>query len=346
MATKRIEYIDAMRGFTMLLVVYAHIQIFSLNITSDVFTFNKIMYLFRMPLFFFISGFILYKSTTKWDMMTTINFLKKKFLIQIIPTTFFIFIFAFCFDYNIYSIFVSEMKYGYWFTYTLLEFFIFYVSIQSFLQAFKLQRFENYFLITAAIFLFVIRSDKFITIFNDDLVKIIGIKHWFYFLYFIIGCLLKKYFNLFQKLIDSKYFLPLIQILFLSSCIYFVNYQGYEKILKIIIALSGIIIVFSFFRKYQSSFTYDTWIGKCFQYIGRRTLDVYLLHYFFLPHNIRVFNSLLIETNPTIEFIISITLSILVIGFCLIASNILRISPIVGHYLFGVKINNTNNNKK
>ena len=271
METKRIEYIDAMRGFTMLLVVYAHIQIFSLNIATNVFTFNKILYLFRMPLFFFISGFILYKSTTKWDKITTIKFLKKKFLVQIVPTTFFIFVFAFCFNYNLSNIFVSEMKYGYWFTYTLLEFFIFYVFLQNILCVFKLKKYENYFLIITALFLFIIRSDKFITIFNHDIAQVIGIKHWVYFLYFITGCLIKKYFESFQKLIDSKYFIPFIQILFLMSSIYFVNYQGYEKILKIIIAFSGIIIVFSFFRKYESNFTHNTWIGRIFQYIGRRT---------------------------------------------------------------------------
>ena len=77
MATKRIEYIDAMRGFTMLLVVYSHILVFSYENTliydlhagglnligageGNALTFNSLFVLFRMPLFFFISGFIIY----------------------------------------------------------------------------------------------------------------------------------------------------------------------------------------------------------------------------------------------------------------------------------------------
>lgn len=58
---ERIEYIDTMRGFTMLLVVYSHVRLYGLyfddsNIVSS---FNSIFLLIRMPLFFFISGFFI-----------------------------------------------------------------------------------------------------------------------------------------------------------------------------------------------------------------------------------------------------------------------------------------------
>ena len=72
---KRIEWIDAMRGFTMLLVVYAHVQFFGLGLESDE-TFNQVLILFRMPLFFFISGFILYKVAAIWDGANAWTFLK------------------------------------------------------------------------------------------------------------------------------------------------------------------------------------------------------------------------------------------------------------------------------
>ena len=60
----RIEYIDAMRGFTMILVVYAHVVFFSFGIDSSYPSFNQFFMLMRMPLFFFISGFIFYRETT------------------------------------------------------------------------------------------------------------------------------------------------------------------------------------------------------------------------------------------------------------------------------------------
>lgn len=60
-----------MRGFAMLLVVYSHIIAFSYSGAlkndiafggNDFLSFNALFILFRMPLFFFISGFLLYKS--------------------------------------------------------------------------------------------------------------------------------------------------------------------------------------------------------------------------------------------------------------------------------------------
>ena len=53
--TKRIEYIDAMRGFTMLLVVMFHVE---WTFWGSDYGYNSFIEVFRMPLFFFISGWV------------------------------------------------------------------------------------------------------------------------------------------------------------------------------------------------------------------------------------------------------------------------------------------------
>jgi fucose 4-O-acetylase-like acetyltransferase len=74
------------------------------------------------------------------------------------------------------------------------------------------------------------------------------------------------------------------------------------------------------------------------QFIGRRTLDVYLLHYFFLPRNISFIGDFFVEhSNPTLEFFVSVFLACLVIIICLTVSEVLRMSPFLEHRLFGVK---------
>jgi fucose 4-O-acetylase-like acetyltransferase len=55
---ERIQYIDALRGFTMLLVVFAHVETFSFQYMENATFLGEFFKLFRMPLFFFISGFI------------------------------------------------------------------------------------------------------------------------------------------------------------------------------------------------------------------------------------------------------------------------------------------------
>lgn len=52
----RIEYIDAMRGFTMLLVVCSHVETFMVG--SPLKSINALLGEFQMPLFFFVSGFV------------------------------------------------------------------------------------------------------------------------------------------------------------------------------------------------------------------------------------------------------------------------------------------------
>ena len=56
MATKRIEYIDAMRGFTMILVVFAHICHFCLD--DSRMGYNSVFIIFRLPCFFMLSGWL------------------------------------------------------------------------------------------------------------------------------------------------------------------------------------------------------------------------------------------------------------------------------------------------
>ena len=85
--TKRIEWIDALRGFTMILVVFSHIEVFGFGIPSN--TVNSFFSQFRMPLFFFISGFIAFRAGEVWDRKYYTRQMLKKMRIQIIPTLFF-----------------------------------------------------------------------------------------------------------------------------------------------------------------------------------------------------------------------------------------------------------------
>ena len=120
MATQRIEYIDAMRGFTMILVVYSHICHFCLG--DSLLGFNGIFFLFRLPCFFFISGWLFEPIASRpfWGNA------RHKFQVQIIPTFIFLLLLApppeFFHQ-------LGAVKGGYWFTFVLFDFFILYMLI-------------------------------------------------------------------------------------------------------------------------------------------------------------------------------------------------------------------------
>ena len=125
--TNRIEYIDALRGFTMILVIYYHIASFCMG--DGNMGYNDVIERFRMPTFFFISGWVFYKTNRIWDFRTVNNILNKKFMVQIIPFLFFFLLYLYVFDYFDITSFGSDKK-GYWFTFVLFEYFVLYSSFE------------------------------------------------------------------------------------------------------------------------------------------------------------------------------------------------------------------------
>jgi fucose 4-O-acetylase-like acetyltransferase len=72
--------------------------------------------------------------------------------------------------------------------------------------------------------------------------------------------------------------------------------------------------------------------------IGSQTLDIYLLHYFFLPRFLLPYGEQLRACDsPPLEFLIALALALVIVAICLLVSYVIRLSPFLGHYLFGAK---------
>lgn len=345
--TKRIEYIDAMRGFTMLLVVYSHILFFGYLIRdNETLSFNRFIVTFYMPLFFFISGFILFKKDIIWDSSNCWRFLKKKAKALLIPTAFFFIVYVFLFNFSFYDSLINDYKIGYWFTLALFEYFCVYTLIRYICHKLKRETGIDVLLLICALFLCGITptSLQHLHCYNPVPCGILGVSQMKYFIFFILGTLTKKHFDKVQQILDNGKITAFgILFLFLMTCFvwhYECEQNPFCKYTYFFLSGGlGLMLVFAFFRKYQDSLTQKTKLGKILQYTGRRTLDIYLLHYFFLPRNLKPIGDFFINNvNPTLEFVFSTIIAIIVIGICLLMSNIIRISPILAHYLFGVKL--------
>lgn len=345
--TQRLEYIDAMRGFTMILVVYIHVLAVSYKISdySAINSFNSLLGLFRMPLFFFVSGFVLYKANQIWNLKNSITFIAKKFKVQIISTLFFLTLFSYVFNLDILTGYKEHLKYGFWFTIVLFEFYILYIIIARIIEKLKNKYLYDIILISIGVFVFicVIKKDILTSIIPEYIINAVGILHWRYFIFFLFGIIIKRHFYFFNKLISNSKFIGSIIIIFFIASLSYLKLGGFNSFILnlpylLFVGFAGITITFSFFYKYQDSFTKETKVGRVLQYIGKRTLDIYLLHYFFLPHNLQMIGEWFTENiNPTLEFFVSLTLAAMVIALCLVVSNIIRISPFLANWLFGVK---------
>lgn len=90
----RIQWIDAMRGFSMLLVVLGHV-LMNMGVGGYESTLSCIFLTFRMPLFFFVSGFFSYRAVCWWNRARVGDILKRKLQAQVFCTVFFVTLYQF-----------------------------------------------------------------------------------------------------------------------------------------------------------------------------------------------------------------------------------------------------------
>lgn len=81
--TKRITYIDALKGLAIILVVCGHIAEKSMGIENS--PFNRMYGSFHMPLFIFLSGLFAYKGMEQITGKRILNFLQKKAVRILLP---------------------------------------------------------------------------------------------------------------------------------------------------------------------------------------------------------------------------------------------------------------------
>lgn len=348
---KRIEYIDALRGFTMILVVFSHVLLFTFGIESSFI--NDVFVSFRMPLFFFISGFIGYKANIEWTGKTWWAMSRKKLLVQLIPTFFFGLICAYAYLKVDFMAFVtSSNKLGYWFTIALLEMFLLvytmnWVLYQCCKKESRFRKVIALVLIYAALYLCRLVPDYVPSLSGAyDVLSLHYVS--LYFPFFAFGYICSMYKEAFNRILEQKSFsavaiISFVLLFYVRRTYILPNLDGGALIFilsfftQLAVGIFGLLVVYNTFRTYADLFTSDKRVGRALQYIGRRTLDIYLLHYFFIPYLPQVGRMLEQGNNAALELALGGGISLLVIGLCLVVSNIIRTSPILAKYLFGVK---------
>ena len=332
MAKQRIAYIDAMRGFTMILVVYAHICYFCLD--GPLMGFNRVFYLFRLPCFFMISGW-LFEPIAQRPFKEVI---RHKAMVQLLPTFIFLLLLApppeFFHQ-------LGTLKGGYWFTFVLFEFFVLYLLIARIgkvwrpfialgiaLMAFCCARYYNTIHLSASGFQSVV----------VNAMGFMSVTLWRFFLFFYIGAWIRRNFETFIRWTNKSWVLLAIAItFFLIASTDHRDNLWFEMFRFFVGGITGMMMVFTCFRL-SDSWMKKAHLSKPLQYVGTRTLDIYLLHYFFLPRFLIPYaDQLRAYDSQFIEFIVILAIALVVLGITLLASYIIRLSPFLGHYLFGVK---------
>lgn len=349
---QRIEWLDAMRGFTMILVVAYHVAQFGFCESEKISASLPFVVLFRMPLFFFVSGFLAYRETWVWTRQSFCSLTWKKIKVQVIPALVFLCVFLILKEKQPFA--DSFMKYmhsptkgGYWFTWVLLQMFLIYYVVSALFSQFG-KKAEN----IALWVLWIVSVGAYLSLYLPQ-----TIGKWYvtdfmmyssfyetlkFMHFFLIGNIVHRYWAQSQRLFDTRWFFPLIVLLAFLCCADMFRWHllkmEWTNLPKTIAMYALMCLVIIVFRHYNQSFTKDTHIGRGLQYIGVRTLDIYLLHFILLPKMPQV-GEWLDKNHPNfvIDIVLAIGVALIVIAFCLLVSNILRVSPILKEYLFGRK---------
>lgn len=363
--TGRIRYIDALRGFTMLLVVMWHCSIFGLNSVSPL---TDVLETMRMPTFFFISGYIAFKAREMWTARYTFKRLRGKAVVQIIPATVFLVVWQLIFpemDWREFFTF-SHFNLGrYWFTYVLFYMFVIYYSVSLLTR--RMERagsiVHDLLLIGIVIFFLIIFFNFKLKPWAMQLRFNLLLKH---FQFFVIGVLCRKHNKTFMRAIANKWFTAVVVVIFavtMPIVIYYkdihvdgwiydffhrfhlmgVTKSGHQyfnvwvtRILNYCITCwAGLLIVFTFFRRKEKFFEGDSRLARTLVFIGRRTLDIYLLHYFFIP-NLHILGPM-IEGNVLLQLVLPLVMAVCIVALCMVVSEIIRSSDFLAYYLLGVK---------
>ena len=342
--TERLEYLDALRGFAMFLVVFVHVEIFGFFDFSHTTFFGKLFSAIHLPTFFFISGFCIYRPNAVYG----ISHLYKDVLRLIVPAVLVGILYTYLIIHEDISYFLSNsMKAGYWFTISLFEILLIYRSIYCLSK--NSDTVLVILLILAAAVLYLFKLPLKIIPQADIIANYLCLHQTCsYFLYFAMGILASKNKERVAILL-SKSLIPslILLISIVSSYLMFsyftsVELHGFvEKIIETLgetlVGVSGVLLLYMFFTHYKSYFNCDNLLGKSLIIIGNNTLAIYLLHYFLLPHLPMVGNFLKVYPNIILELLVGGGISLILIMISVVVAKLIRISPMIGKILLGDK---------
>ena len=318
----------------MILVVFAHICHFCLG--DSRMGGNAVFILFRLPCFFMISGWL-------FELVAMRPFkevVRHKAMVQLLPTFIFLLLLApppFFFHQ------LGTVKGGYWFTFALFEYFVLYMLMvrisRRWTPVMALALTIGTF-IYARYFDSIRSSAEGYQLWVLNLGGFLSVTTWRLFLFFYLGTCVRRYFDTFIRWTNR----PVVIVLTTVAFFLIASTSHHDNLLFEMFrfyggGITGMVMVFTCLRL-TSEWLQKWHLSKPLQYVGTRTLDIYLLHFFFLPRflmpyaeQLKAYDSLLIE------FLVIMAVSLVVLGLSLAASYVIRLSPFLGHYLFGVKYN-------
>src|ERR1035437_1271137 len=308
-----------------------HVICFDFN-NNNINLIFELIYSFHMPLFMFLAGFVGLKMNQKFDFKITIKYIINKFITLIIPFLSVGLLFTYYYRKELTDLFFHPMKLGYWFTWVL--FFIGCINLIPTFISEKLNKNKALWidLLIYGVICMCFEIINKISFFPKSWElflswdQIIG-----YYRYFALGFIIRKYDILLKLITESNLIFTVSLFLFCGSLIYN-RYYSFNRLTYLVVGISAIFTCVYLFKKNT-----DIYFGKCFEYLGQKSLDIYLIHYFFIfAISIPKLGDFFANgENFVFQLFLTSGISILVIALTLFVSKIIRTSNLLSILLLG-----------
>lgn len=352
----RLHYFDMLKGIAIFMVVMGHVITFCVREIDSTPLFKFIEQI-HMPLFFFISGWFGYRTLTASPGKTIANRFKQLIVPMVVMSSLWIFYFNHSgLDSPLKSTFADlwseQWKNGYWFTLVLFEIIVVQLALNRVFSRFNSFVAKLLTAVVAWIMLYFINSAVGETTSNLLSLNIV-VSFW---PAYISGFLAAGYQQSFNRLLTSNVFItccfvvaaPLLYLL----CWYWEFPMISDELRSYIIAglfhIPLAIIAIATVKPWAerayaaTASTATRTIADIWSLLGRKSLAIYLMHYFFL-FNLSALRPMLVDVKLSFVpiFFISAIVAAGIIAVVLMFERIIATSPLLGWLLTGTPIKST-----
>lgn len=327
---QRLAYIDAIKCLGILLVISGHVQFMGMGIEAYDSPLSLMLYSFNMPLFFFVSGLLAFKEKiSTWQV--NFKYIGNKFLYLVVPAIVFTIIYHLK-DAGIDRFYILKHGFGiYWFTFTLFEIFFIYYVIYSIAKS------KN--CLVASMVVISILGVGYLSFFSNYESVLLDFNHLAkYFQFFTLGVLAKMYPQKYEALMRNDYLKTgsIICFFVLLFSLYSMNMPAVVMhfLRDIVLRYLGLYVVVAFFYCNQNSFDRPGRLNDLIMKIGKSSLAIYLLQYFFMP-DFSAYSGWLAGLDWLSISLISFVYTCFITAICLVFIELLSESHFIKKYILG-----------
>ncbi len=239
----------------------------------------------------------------------------------------------------------DKFKYGYWFTFSLFEFLMIQMVMEWMMR--KLSIGEDcirylFTLVAVAVVSYAVSLPVVCSHFGD-MAGLFVLPLLRYYVYFVAGRLIRVHLNAIcaWKWRDAAVAVTLIFFVLIAVLSWGLGYECSGLLFHVrmvVFEMSALLLFFAMFYRHRDYFSSDNGLVNTLSFVGKRTLDIYLLHYFFLPKDLHVIGRYFVEhPSPAMEFAVGMLVTFVIIALCLFVSEMLRSSRFMTRWALGGK---------